>query len=289
MTLRPRELSYHALGPSGFYKVAYLEWGDPQNPEVLVCAHGLTRNAHDFDFLARELQDQYRIVCPDIVGRGHSDFTKVPETYTIQQYVQDMVALLARIDVEKVNWLGTSMGGIIGMAIAVQANTPIKRLILNDLGMVIQKESVVRIKSYATKYPLFNTLEEAKKDMQSRLVTFGQLKENEWQHLVNYGFQKGEDGKWHYAYDPAIMRAVEQSEVEDTNLEHLWRKVTCPTLIIHGAESDLLLRQTIDNMIKIHPDTTAVDIPHVGHAPTLIPNEQIQIIKDWLNNEKTNP
>lgn len=270
------------LGPAGFHKIAYREWGDPDNPEVLVCVHGLTRNSRDFNFLAKAIQNKYRVVCPDIVGRGDSDFTGVPATYNITQYVLDMVALLARVGVESVSWLGTSMGGIIGMTLASRAQSPIKRLILNDVGMVIPKESVIRIKAYASRYPLFDSLEDARVDMEKRLKTFGLNQPEQWEHMLKYSYQKGPDGKYHYAYDPALVKMVEQSEVMDTHMEPLWQAVQCPTLIIRGGISDLLLRKTADDMVAMRPGTRLVEIPGVGHAPALMSEDQIQIIADWL-------
>src|SRR5512140_330508 len=140
-----RQRSVRCLSPAGFHDMAYVEWGDPRNPRVLVCAHGLTRNGRDFDYLARTLAREWRVVCPDVVGRGRSDWLKDKSLYAIPQYATDMATLIARLDVESVDWLGTSMGGLIGMVMASQEKTPIKRLILNDVGPVLSFISLSRI------------------------------------------------------------------------------------------------------------------------------------------------
>ena len=129
-----REQSVQCISPAGLHRMAYTEWGEPDNPKVLVCVHGLTRSGRDFDFLAERLAGEYRVVCPDVVGRGRSDWLKNKALYGVPQYAADMVTLLARLNVDSVHWLGTSMGGLIGMALAAQENTPIARLVLNDVG-----------------------------------------------------------------------------------------------------------------------------------------------------------
>src|SRR4051812_7399954 len=145
---QPRRRSVQCASPKGLHRMSYLEWGDPRNRDVLVCVHGLTRVARDFDPLARALCAQFRVVCPDVAGRGDSDRLADPMLYGTPQYVSDMVTLIARLDVEAVSWIGTSMGGLIGMALAAQAGTPVKRLVLNDVGPVVLREALQRISSY---------------------------------------------------------------------------------------------------------------------------------------------
>src|SRR5688572_7734326 len=121
--------SFLGLGPHGFHRVAYSEWGDPGNPRVLVCVHGLTRNGRDFDDIAEALSDRWRVLCPDVVGRGRSDRLAVKEDYSFPQYCADMGALIARSGAEQVDWVGTSMGGIVGMMLAAQPQSPIRRMV----------------------------------------------------------------------------------------------------------------------------------------------------------------
>jgi pimeloyl-ACP methyl ester carboxylesterase len=221
----PRQDDLQGLSPLGFHKIAYVEWGDKENPDVLVCVHGFSRNSRDFDYLARALQHKYRIICPDMVGRGNSDYKGNPAIYNSLQYVSDLVALLARIDVKEVNWLGTSMGGILGMTLASQANTPIKKLILNDVGMFVPKQGLQRILSYAKIYPSFKNLQLAEESLRQRLVPFGIQTPEEWQHLVKYGFKQGADGQYHYAFDSAIVDAFEAAASADGRVGFAWRKL----------------------------------------------------------------
>src|SRR5512145_2353603 len=156
-----REGKVKCLSAAGFHHMAYVEWGDAANPKVLVCVHGLTRSGRDFDFLAQALADDYRVVCPDVVGRGRSDWLRNKSLYALPQYCADMTALLARLGVETVDWFGTSMGGLIGMALACQPETPIARLVLNDVGPVITASSLERIGTYLGAAPRFDSIEQA--------------------------------------------------------------------------------------------------------------------------------
>src|SRR5918912_966607 len=159
----PRRRSVQCASPKGLHRIAYLEWGDPRNRDVLVCVHGLLRSARDFEPLARELASHFRIACPDLAGRGDSDRLADAALYTVPQYVSDMVTLLARLDTESVNWVGTSLGGLVGMALAAQAGTPVKKLILNDVGPVIPRAALERIGRYVGDAPVFSSLEETER------------------------------------------------------------------------------------------------------------------------------
>jgi len=159
--MTPKKKTVQCASPKGLHRIAYLEWGDPKNSKVLVCVHGLTRCARDFDALAEAMSDKYRVVCPDVAGRGDSDWLPDPMLYQIPQYVMDMVTLIARLDVENVHWVGTSMGALIGIALAAQANTPIQRFVINDAGPVVSKVSLERIASYVGKAPAFPSMEAA--------------------------------------------------------------------------------------------------------------------------------
>jgi pimeloyl-ACP methyl ester carboxylesterase len=278
----PRQYFYKAVSPLGFHKLAYVEWGDPDNKNVLVCVHGISRNSRDFDFLARELQADYRIVCPDVVGRGLSEATHNPASYNVSQYVSDMTVLLARLDVEAVSWLGTSMGGLIGMTMASMKNSPIKKLILNDVGIVIPSQAMQRIMKYALEYPVFKTLQEAKDNLIRRLATFGNLDDEHIQHMVNYSFKKDNQNHYTYHYDPQIFEAQKAFVNNDVHMEHLWHNITCPTLVIHGSLSDLLTADTVNMMKQLRPEITVENISYAGHTPSLMTDDQIQIIKNWL-------
>lgn len=284
-TMRQRHVQ--CLSPAGFHKMAYVEWGDPANPRVLVCAHGLTRCGRDFDFLAQALADDYRVICPDVVGRGQSDWLRDPQHYTIPQYVQDMVALLARLDVEQADWLGTSMGGMIGMALAAQPQSPLQRLILNDVGPVIAAGALQRIGEYLATPPDFASPAEAEAYIRVIAAPFGQLTDAQWQHLTAHVIKSGPAGRFQLRYDPGIAApyaaaATSQGDGKDIELWPLYDAIRCPTLVIRGERSDLLSRETVAQMRARGPQARSVEIPAVGHAPTFMDDAQIAVVREFL-------
>ena len=263
--------------------MAYAEWGALDNPRVLVCVHGLTRLGRDFDRLARALMPDYRVVCPDVVGRGRSDFLRDPMHYGIPQYVADMVTLIARLDVESVSWLGTSMGGFVGMALAAQAASPIKRLVLNDAGPVIGKTSLERIAAYVGQAPAFATLEDAEKHVRTISAPFGPHSDAQWRFLTETWVRRNEDGSWRPHYDTRIAEAY-RATMPDKDLEiwHIYDAVRCPTLLVRGEQSDVVSRQTAAEMTRRGPKAKVVEIRGVGHAPTLLQPDQIALVRDFL-------
>ena len=180
----PRRRSVRCVSGQGLHRIAYLEWGDPGNKRVLVCVHGLTRCARDFDLLAGELAERYRVICPDMAGRGDSDWLADPMLYVLPQYVADVVTLIARLDVESVHWLGTSMGGLIGMALAAQRDTPVTKLVLNDAGPVVSKVSLERIAAYVGLAPIFPDLDAAQQYVRAVAAPFGPHSDAEWRFLT---------------------------------------------------------------------------------------------------------
>lgn len=288
--MNPVEPRYvRCLSPAGFHRMAYVEWGDPANPRVLVCVHGLTRCGRDFDYLAQALAGEYRVVCPDVVGRGVSDWLRDPMHYALPQYAQDMTALLARLDVEQVDWLGTSMGGLIGMALAAQpaANGqpgPIRRLILNDVGPVIAAPALARIGAYLATPPDFASPEEAQAYIRAIAAPFGKLSDAQWRHLTQHVIKSGPDGRLQLRYDPgiAVPFAAAAREGKDIELWALYEAIRCPTRVIRGANSDLLSRETVAAMRERGPRAQAVEIPDVGHAPMFLDDAQVAIVRDFL-------
>lgn len=269
--------------PSGLHQMAYTEWGDRDNPRVLICVHGLTRNGRDFDTLAESLSDKYRVICPDVVGRGQSGRLRDPSGYGIPQYVADMVTLIARLDVAKVEWLGTSMGGLIGMALAGQPATPITRLILNDVGPLITVESLKRIADYVGVDPLWASFDEALAYVKLVSAPFGDLSEAQWRHLTETSVAQREDGRWGFYYDPQIATSFKAAFVDqDINLWPLYGQIQCPTLVIRGEQSDLLTRETWQQMGEFGPRAALVEIPNVGHAPMFLSDDQIEIVRKFL-------
>ena len=278
----PRRRSVQCASPKGLHRMSYLEWGDARNRDVLVCAHGLTRNGRDFDDLARALCGRFRVVCPDVAGRGDSDRLADPMLYAVPQYVADMVTLIARLDVEAVSWVGTSMGGLIGMALAAQQGTPIRRLVLNDAGPVISLASLQRIGSYIGNAQVSPTIEQAEAYVRLICAPFGPHSDAQWRQLTEAWMKKGEDG-WRPNYDPRIAD-VFRAAMPDKDLE-LWPvydAVRCPTLVLRGDQSDLLSRQTWLDMAARGPKATIFAVKGVGHAPTLMQPNQIALVRDFL-------
>jgi pimeloyl-ACP methyl ester carboxylesterase len=281
MTMRERTVQ--CLSPHGLHRMAYVEWGDPQNPRVLVCAHGLTRNGRDFDFLAQAMADRYRVVCPDVAGRGRSDWLRVKDDYQVQQYAADMVTLIARLDVDEVHWVGTSMGGMIGMALAAQADTPITRLVLNDVGPVIKAAAVKRIGEYVGLKPQFASLKEAEQYVRLVSATFGKLTDAQWKHLTEHVTRQKADGGCEFVYDPGIAEPFRKAmDGEDVILWPLYDAIRCPTLVVRGAESDLLAHETCLEMGTRGPKALVAEIPSVGHAPMFLDDAQVAVVREFL-------
>lgn len=275
------------MSAAGLHRMAYVEWGDPANPRVLVCVHGLTRCGRDFDDLARALADQYRVVCPDVVGRGLSDRLRVADAYAVPQYASDMVTLIARLDAELVDWVGTSMGGLIGMGLAAQPETPIRRLVLNDVGPVITAASIARICEYLGKAPRFAAIEDAERYVRGVSAGFGNLSDAQWRHLTVHSTRALADGGYEMAYDPAIAQLFAKTMAagaQDVSIWSLYEAIRSPTLLIRGADSDLLRRDTAEEMTGRGPKARLVEFAGVGHAPMLMDAAQIAAVRDFLLN-----
>jgi len=278
-----RKRSVQCLSPSGLHRMAYLEWGDPRNPNVVICVHGLTRNARDFDALARSLSGHYRVVCPDVVGRGDSDWLAEPMHYVLPQYLADMVTLVARLDVAQVHWVGTSMGGLIGMLLAGQKASPVGRLVLNDAGPVVTRVSLERIATYVGVAPTFGSIEEAEALVRAISQPFGPHTDAEWRFMTEQFLRKDTDGSLRLHYDPRIGEPI-RAHLPEKDLEfwEVYDAIRCPTLVIRGAESDLLTRASCEQMTTRGPKAERVEIPGVGHAPTLMHDDQIEIVRGFL-------
>lgn len=287
-----RQHHVQCLSPAGFHRMAYVEWGDPRNPRVLVCVHGLTRCGRDFDFLAQALAEEYRVVCPDVAGRGMSDWLRDPACYAIPQYAQDMTTLLARLAVDSVDWLGTSMGGMIGMALAAQptaagATGPIRRLLLNDVGPVIAAAALRRIGEYLATPPDFATLEEAERYIRTISAPFGALDAAQWRHLTHNVVKSAPGGRFALRYDPGIaapFKAMVAAGGDDKDIElwPLYDAIRCPTLVIRGEHSDLLPRAAAQQMCERGPRARLVEVPGVGHAPMFMDAGQVAVVRDFL-------
>jgi pimeloyl-ACP methyl ester carboxylesterase len=286
VTIQPRLSHVQCLRPGQLLKLAYWEWGDPGNPRVLLCLHGLTRQGRDFDTLARSLCNRYRVVCPDMLGRGYSDDLLDPAGYQVPAYGTDVVTLLARLNAELLHVVGTSMGGLIALLLAALPQTPIERLVLNDVGPELPLAALQRIGAYVGA-PLYWDNEQAAFDDLRRVSPgFGPHTDEQWAALSRPMLRpEGAGFKLHY--DPRIgevFRGV-NPESAAANNAFLWKAydaIRCPTLVLHGAESDLLTSATAQAMTQRGPRAQRYDIDGVGHAPTLVQDEQVAVVQSFL-------
>ena len=272
------------------HRMAYWEWGDPANPRVLVCAHGLARQGRDFDTLARSLSGVYRVVCPDVVGRGRSDWLQNPIGYQVPQYVADMVTLLARLDAGSIDWVGTSMGGLIGLGVAALAGSPLRRVVLNDIGPTIEAASLVRIGTYLGTPAHWRTLDEAAAAIWAISTSFGPHTREQWLALTEPQLvpdeQAGQAGfKPHYDPGIAVPFHAATPEIAKAGEALLWQaydSLALPTLLLRGADSDLLSHATAQGMTERGPRARLVEFAGVGHAPTLVQADQVQVVREFL-------
>jgi pimeloyl-ACP methyl ester carboxylesterase len=269
------------LGPHGFHRTRYYEWGERDNPRVVICVHGLTRNGRDFDALAQALAPHFRILCPDVVGRGQSDWLKHSEDYDTRLYSSDMIALVARSGADHVYWVGTSMGGIIGMSLAALERTPIARLVLNDIGPFVPKAALERIAGYVGKAGSFASMQAYERYLREVFAPFGELTAEQWRHLAEHSARRTETGALEPAYDPNIAVKLAGS-VQDLDLWWIWKLASCPTLVLRGANSDVLPADTAKEMTLCGPKAKLRTFDKVGHAPALMAADQIEAVRDFL-------
>ncbi|MBI1889073.1 MAG: alpha/beta hydrolase [Burkholderiales bacterium] len=285
--IQPQIKSVQCMSPAGLHKMAYKEWGDPDNPKVLVCVHGVTRVSDDFDILAAELCSTYRVVCPDVVGRGRSDWLRDPQYYWVWQYTRDMATLLARLNTESVDWVGTSMGGLIGMELAALPGNPIKKLVMNDIGPTLETGSLNNIGNYIGQELRFPTFEDAEVYIRAISVSFGPHSDEEWRKIAASVLRQNKNGEWVRHYDLALADAFKQAyfvDVEKTRAER-WKSyeaITCPTLVLRGSQSALLSAEGAKEMTQYGPKAKLVEFEGVGHAPTLVHEDQISVVRNFL-------
>lgn len=276
-----RQHYFKGLNEDGFHKLAYVEWGDPLNQDIVVCVHGLTLNSRYFDWFSKACEDHYRVICPDVVGRGRSDWV-APKNYCYGQYVKDSATLISRLGMNQVNWVGTSMGGLIGIHLASMPNHPIKRLVLNDVGPYISAEAQKGISDYVGKDERFPDHDALEAHLRKLYPKFGNLSKVQWRHLARVGSLETEDNDLRLAYDPAISQAFSNRE-GDFSMWDLWEKVDVPILILRGSESNILTQETLEEMLARNPNAQSHVFDGIGHAPPLMAGDQIDIIVDFLS------
>ena len=275
----------------GLKSIAYTEWGAANVGIPVFCVHGLTRNSRDFDALANALSngsknERRRIICIDVIGRGESESFNDKSLYGYTAYIQLCLTFLDALNIDQVDWVGTSMGGLIGMMIAAQESMKaqkdkrIRSLILNDVGSYIPKAALQRIGDYVGSDPEFALLENAEQYLRLIMQSFGVLSDDQWQHLTEHSFYQDSNGKFRFKYDPDIALAF-QGELDDVDLTPIWNLIDIPVLLIRGKESDLLLSDTANEMAD-RESCQLVEFEDVGHAPMLMVEQQIDVVRGFL-------
>ena len=271
------------LGLHGFHQIAYSHFPGPAGARPIVCVHGLTRNGRDFDALAERLAQHGPVACPDMPGRGQSAWLPVAADYSYPIYMGTVAALFARLGADEVDFIGTSMGGIIGMMLACQPGSPIRRLVLNDVGPFIPVASLQRIADYVGADPAFGSVDEIEQYFRFVHAPFGDLSDAQWRHMAETSHRVRADGKIGLGYDPGIAEAFKGAPLTDMNLWPFYDQIKCPTLVIRGAQSDLLLAETAEEMTRRGPKAELYEVAGAGHAPALLDAAQIARIESFLD------
>jgi pimeloyl-ACP methyl ester carboxylesterase len=277
----PQRCHFASLSPHGFHRVVYHQWGDEANPRVVICVHGLGRNGRDFDVLAEALAPSHRVLAVDMPGRGESDWLADPNDYVFPTYLTTLTALIARSSADTVDWIGTSMGGLLGIATAALAGSPIVRLVVNDVGPAIEPAALQRIGGYIGQDPTFGSYGEIESYIRIISAPFGDLTDAQWAHITRTNVRERPDGRWGLAYDPGIAVPFKASPAPQ-DLWGLWDAIRCPTLVLRGAESDLLSSATAAEMAMRGPKPAVIEFAGIGHAPMLLAPEQIEPVLRFL-------
>jgi pimeloyl-ACP methyl ester carboxylesterase len=298
-----RQESFQAFANASFHRVAYTDWGNISNSHTVVCVHGLARNSRDFDFLAAALAPRCRVVCMDVVGRGESEWLENKSYYSFATYQSDAATMLARASAPgrrwfgnpagiKLDWVGTSMGGLIGMLLAARPGSPIRRLVLNDVGPLIPWSALLRMKGYITRGKSFKDFEQVEAYFRDVCASFGPLTDAQWEHLARHGARQTGEGGYELRYDPKIGEGLHghvdpefplgPDLLRGIDLWSVWGRLQIPTLVLRGAESDVLRPVTVEEMKQRKPDVEVVEFPGVGHAPALMSRDQIRVVKEFL-------
>ncbi len=286
MTRRPQDWKLEWLRAGGgttFHRIACRVWGKPEAGRAVVCVHGLTRNAGDFDVLAQALSADHYVICPDMPGRGQSEWLSRSQDYNYGTYVSDMIALLAKLDVAQVDWIGTSMGGVVGMQLAAFAGSPIRRLVLNDVGPFTSAAVLGGIRQSAGEQPVFEDMAAATRYFRARYASVGPLSDAQW-HKLTADSVRATPGGLTPNFDPAIATALPEIK-GDVEMWPLWSRIACPVLVLRGGASQVLTAETQERMQASHPGTRAILVPEAGHAPALVAEDQVRAIRDWLGSD----
>ena len=281
-------VDYHYIecqDPHGTHKMAYAEWGDRNNENVLICVHGISSNGRDFDEVVTALQQDYRVICPDVVGRGKSDWLADSKDYGFPVYVSDIATLIQHLNLDRVDVLGTSMGGLIGMFLGAKLPQAIRRLIINDIGPFLPVTGLQRTIRENSGQPTLNSWSEVQTYIRQRYAPTGRTTDAQWETLAKNQMQLNADGTYILHYDPdilGVLRNLPLEQIKPLEFWESWSALTCPILVLNGEESDMLLPDTLATMKSSHNNLTVVEMPGCGHPPSLTEASQIEAIANWL-------
>jgi len=266
-------------------------WQNEVNNIPVFCIHGLTRNGRDFDYLASGLNDTRAIYAPDVVGRGQSDWLPKGEIYSYDTYVEDTLHLLDELGLEQVDWVGTSMGGILGMRMACEYPGRIRKIVINDIGAIVSLEAMQRLNDYVGQHMHHATEADAENYLRVCYGAFGLNKSWQWDHMLKHSVKPVDDGRVRLVYDRAIINGIQDEHgeltlTEDINLWPFWEHFTHPTLLLRGEHSDFLNPSMAKEMCERHPNATLVEFKDCGHAPALMDDKQVSAVRDWLDSTK---
>jgi pimeloyl-ACP methyl ester carboxylesterase len=282
MPVAPKLASIPLDKPFAGTELAYTEWGESAAPRTVLCVHGLTRNSRDFDALAAALAEAgARVIAVDVAGRGRSSRLADPTLYTPATYAAQLAKFCLTLNLSRVDWVGTSMGGIIGMMLAAHPATNIARLVLNDVGPYIERAALEQIASYVGLELRFDTLTDLERHLRTIHAGFGALTDEQWRHMAEHSARRDGDG-WRLSYDPAIRVPYAGRAAQDVEIWALWNKIACPTFVLRGGDSRILTAATAARMAETGPRATVETLAGIGHAPALMDPRQIAIVRRWL-------
>ena len=268
---------------AGIHKLHYTEWGPRKAKRVIVCAHGYSGNARDFDYLAQALaQGGARVICIDVAGRGESDWLSTPLAYHFGQFLSDINSLISHLDLKEVDWVGTSMGGLLGMLLASQPSSPVRRLVMNDIGAFIPADALRAIGRNLQAPAHFDSLDAVEAHMRHTHREWGEITDEQWRHFAIHGSRADGDG-FRLHFDPQIARPAQSFPLSPgIFLWDAWYRVRCPVLLIRGEDSEIFPVSVADTMLDVKPAAELVEIPGCGHAPALMSPEQFELVGNFL-------
>jgi pimeloyl-ACP methyl ester carboxylesterase len=280
---QPRLQVFRGLGATGLRDLHYTEWGRRDAKRVIVCVHGYSGNGRDFDFLARALAADARVICLDVAGRGRSDWLASPLQYHFGQFLADIDSLISHLGVKEIEWVGTSMGGILGMLLASRPTNPIRRLVVNDIGAFVPMDALQQIGRGLHAPARFDSLDQVEAHLRRTHRDWGEITDEQYRHLATHQSRKLEGGGFAMHFDPKITRVVQPFPLAPgIFLWDAWYRIRCPVLLIRGESSEIFPRDVADTMLEIKPETRFLEVEGAGHAPSLMAPEQIEIVRDFL-------